>query len=65
MYDQQYPLYHPELEHESCGVGATAQIDDRAHAAGFMLQFGVIEWILLVNHRWNPLVTTARHNPSF
>ena len=22
MYDQKYPLYHPELEHESCGVRA-------------------------------------------
>ena len=25
MYDRQYPLYHPELEHESCGVGAIVE----------------------------------------
>ena len=30
MYDQQYPLYHPELEHESCGVGAIADLSGRA-----------------------------------
>ena len=30
MYDQQYPLYHPELEHESCGVGAIVDLSGRA-----------------------------------
>ncbi len=30
MYDQQYPLYHPELEHESCGVGAIVDLGGRA-----------------------------------
>ena len=26
----QYPLYHPELEHESCGVGAIVDLSGRA-----------------------------------
>ena len=30
MYDRQYPLYHPELEHESCGVGAIVDLSGRA-----------------------------------
>ncbi|MBR3274549.1 MAG: glutamate synthase large subunit [Clostridia bacterium] len=30
MIDQQYPLYHPELEHESCGVGAIVDLGGRA-----------------------------------
>ena len=30
MYDHQYPLYHPELEHESCGVGAIVDLSGRA-----------------------------------
>ncbi len=30
MYDQQYPLYRPELEHESCGVGAIVDLSGRA-----------------------------------
>ncbi len=30
MYDQQYPLYHPELEHESCGVGAIVDLSGQA-----------------------------------
>ena len=30
MYDAQYPLYHPELEHESCGVGAIVDLGGRA-----------------------------------
>ena len=30
MRDQQYPLYHPELEHESCGVGAIVDLGGRA-----------------------------------
>ncbi len=30
MYDPQYPLYHPELEHESCGVGAIVDLNGRA-----------------------------------
>ena len=30
MVDQQYPLYHPELEHESCGVGAIIDLSGRA-----------------------------------
>ncbi len=30
MYDQQYPLYHPEMEHESCGVGAVVDLSGRA-----------------------------------
>ena len=30
MYDQQYPLYHPKLEHESCGVGAIVDLSGRA-----------------------------------
>ncbi len=30
MRDRQYPLYHPELEHESCGVGAIADLTGRA-----------------------------------
>ena len=30
MVDQQYPLYHPELEHESCGVGAIVDLSGRA-----------------------------------
>ena len=28
--DQAYPLYHEELEHESCGVGAVADLNGRA-----------------------------------
>ncbi len=28
--DRQYPLYHEELEHESCGVGAIADLNGRA-----------------------------------
>ena len=30
MRDQQYPLYHPELEHESCGVGAIVDLSGKA-----------------------------------
>ena len=30
MRDGQYPLYHPELEHESCGVGAIVDLSGRA-----------------------------------
>ncbi|MBR5010412.1 MAG: glutamate synthase subunit alpha, partial [Clostridia bacterium] len=30
MRDGQYPLYHPELEHESCGVGAIVDLNGRA-----------------------------------
>ncbi len=30
MRDQQYPLYRPELEHESCGVGAIVDLGGRA-----------------------------------
>ena len=30
MRDPQYPLYHPELEHESCGVGAIVDLSGRA-----------------------------------
>ena len=30
MYDQQYPLYRPEMEHESCGVGAIVDLGGRA-----------------------------------
>ena len=30
MRDQQYPLYHEEMEHESCGVGAVADLNGRA-----------------------------------
>ncbi|MBQ6348149.1 MAG: glutamate synthase subunit alpha [Clostridia bacterium] len=30
MYDPHYPLYHPELEHESCGVGAIVDLSGRA-----------------------------------
>ncbi|MBR0514019.1 MAG: glutamate synthase large subunit [Clostridia bacterium] len=30
MRDQRYPLYHEELEHESCGVGAVADLNGRA-----------------------------------
>ena len=26
MKDRQYPLYHQELEHESCGVGAIVDL---------------------------------------
>ena len=30
MFDRQYPLYHPDLEHESCGVGAIVDLSGRA-----------------------------------
>ena len=30
MRDQQYPLYHEELEHESCGVGAIVDLSGKA-----------------------------------
>ncbi len=30
MRDPQYPLYHEELEHESCGVGAIADLTGKA-----------------------------------
>ena len=30
MRDVRYPLYHPELEHESCGVGAIVDLSGRA-----------------------------------
>ncbi len=30
MRDRQYPLYHEELEHESCGVGAVVDLNGRA-----------------------------------
>ncbi len=30
MRDRQYPLYHDEMEHESCGVGAVADLNGRA-----------------------------------
>ena len=30
MRDQQYPLYHEEMEHESCGVGAVVDLSGRA-----------------------------------
>ena len=30
MGDRQYPLYHGELEHESCGVGAVVDLNGRA-----------------------------------
>ena len=29
MSDRQYPLYHRELEHESCGVGAVADLNGK------------------------------------
>ena len=29
MSDRQYPLYHPEMEHESCGVGAIVDLSGR------------------------------------
>ena len=30
MKDQQYPLYHQELEHESCGVGAIVDLSGKS-----------------------------------
>ena len=30
MRDRQYPLYHPELEHENCGVGAVVDLSGKA-----------------------------------
>ena len=36
--------------------GPAAQVDDRADAAGFVLQFRVVEWVLSVTHRPYPLV---------
>ena len=30
MRDRQYPLYHTELEHESCGVGAVVDLNAKA-----------------------------------
>ena len=30
MVDRQYPLYHQELEHESCGVGAIVDLTGKA-----------------------------------
>ena len=30
MKDRQYPLYHEELEHDSCGVGAVADLNGKA-----------------------------------
>ncbi|MBR0409230.1 MAG: glutamate synthase large subunit [Clostridia bacterium] len=30
MRDEQYPLYHEELEHESCGVGAIVDLSGKA-----------------------------------
>ena len=30
MRDQQYPLYHQELEHESCGVGAIVDLSGKS-----------------------------------
>ena len=30
MQDRRYPLYHEELEHENCGVGAVADLNGRA-----------------------------------
>ena len=30
MRDRQYPLYHEELEHESCGVGAIVDLSGKA-----------------------------------
>ncbi len=30
MRDRQYPLYHEELEHESCGMGAIADLSGKA-----------------------------------
>ena len=30
MKDQRYPLYHEEMEHESCGVGAIVDLSGRA-----------------------------------
>ena len=30
MLDQQYPLYQPELEHESCGVGAIVDLSGKS-----------------------------------
>ena len=29
-YDPRYPLYRPEMEHESCGVGALVDLSGRA-----------------------------------
>ena len=30
MRDRQYPLYHEELEHESCGVGAIVDLSGKS-----------------------------------
>ena len=30
MSDRQYPLYHEEFEHESCGVGAIVDLSAKA-----------------------------------
>lgn len=30
VYDSKYPLYNPELEHESCGVGAVVDLSGKA-----------------------------------
>ena len=30
MTDRQYPLYHKELEHDSCGVGAVVDLNAKA-----------------------------------
>ena len=30
MKDRQYPLYHEELEHESCGVGAIVDLSGKS-----------------------------------
>ena len=30
MVDQQYPLYHPEMEHDSCGVGAIVDLSGKS-----------------------------------
>ena len=30
MRDRQYPLYHEELEHDSCGVGAVVDLNAKA-----------------------------------
>ncbi len=30
MRDRQYPLYHPDLEHENCGVGAVVDLSGKA-----------------------------------
>ena len=34
MRDRQYPLYHEELEHDSCGVGAVVDLNAKRGRRG-------------------------------